>query len=127
MEGFNRISMIGSLVEEPELKKIKDWDLLAFRLASVSTINRKNAEPMKETCYIDVSLFGMRAADMFPLLHKGTEVHVDGRLKLDSWVNKEGQKQSKHCIKADNIIVVEENSPIGGGLVTSASFEQPFE
>ena len=40
---------------------------------------------------------------MLAVVHPGDEVIVSGRLKMESWLNKEGQKHSKICITAESV------------------------
>ena len=58
---------------------------------------RKNAngEWIEETTFVDVVLWGRTAEVAGEYLSKGSPVLIEGRLKLDSWEGKDGQKQSK--------------------------------
>ena len=46
---------------------------------------------------------GAQAESCNQYLQKGRLVLVEGRLKLDSWEDAEGQKRSKHSIVADRV------------------------
>jgi len=124
MNGYNRVTMMGTVATKPELKKVKEYDILEFRIMTVVSMPRKNGPAIQETCYMDVSLFGFKALEIAPFLNSGMPVHVDGRIKFQSWADAEGKKQSKHVIAADNVIVIEAGQSSG---VIDKPFEQPFE
>ena len=58
---------------------------------------RKNAngEWIEEVTFVDVTVWGRTAEVMSEYLSKGSPVFIEGRLKLDSWEDKDGQKRSK--------------------------------
>lgn len=104
MDGFNHIDIIGKITKEPEFKQDK-YTILSLRIDCSTNRKREDGTVTKEICYIDVTLFGQKAADLAPQLHTGSTVLVSGRLRQDTWKGKEGDSQSKHKIMADNIIL----------------------
>jgi single-strand DNA-binding protein len=47
-------------------------------------------------------MFGKRAEVINKYLHKGDQLFVEGRLKLDSWQDKEGNKRSRLRVFVEN-------------------------
>ena len=54
-----------------------------------------------EVNYFDVTIWGKTAENLKPYLTKGKQICVEGHLKQDRW-EKDGQKQSRITIQADN-------------------------
>ena len=68
--------------------------MLGFTLAVDDSFGER-----KETQWLKVTLFGEQAEVLADRLTKGTRAYVDGKVKLNSWTNKEGLvKSSLECI-----------------------------
>ena len=102
MAELNKVLMIGRLTRDPELKYTPGGTAVCeLRLAVNHTYRTRDDGKKEETCFIDVSVFGRQGETVNQYLSKGRELFVEGRLKLDSWENQEGQKRSKHSLIAD--------------------------
>ncbi len=102
---FNRVLLAGNLTRDPQVRFFANEKAVAeFGLA----INRKfkdaNGQLKEETTFVDVETWGRTAELVGQYLTKGRGCFVEGRLKLDSWDDKEsGQKRSKLKVVADNV------------------------
>jgi len=106
MAGFNRIIMMGNLTRDPELRQIPSGQSVC-RLglaANRQYRNRQTGDMVQEVCYVDVDIWGPQAESCNQYLAKGRPVLVEGRLKLDTWQDQEGNNRSKHSIVADRVI-----------------------
>jgi single-strand DNA-binding protein len=65
------------------------------------------------TDWFDVVVFGSLAGQLEQTIQKGAEVLVVGRLGVNGWTNKEGQKQYKVQIYADAVDVISTPAPTG--------------
>ena len=70
----------------------------------------KKGEAAQRTCFVDVSAWGRQAETCGEYLKKGSPILVEGRLEYNSWETPEGQKRSKHLIKADRVQFLNGNS-----------------
>lgn len=105
MAGFNRIIMMGNLTRDPELKQVGSGSVCKLSIASNRQFKNKQTGMLsQEVCYVDVDVWGPQAETSKQHLQKGRPVLVEGRLKLDSWKDSEGQTRSKHSIVADRIV-----------------------
>jgi len=96
---MNVVCLVGNLVADPENKSFSSGATLTrLRLAS----NRKFKDK-EEKLYVDVDTWGKLAELCGEYLEKGRRVGVVGRLKLDEWEDKDGNKRSKICVVADNV------------------------
>jgi single-strand DNA-binding protein len=97
--------MIGNLTRDPELKQLSTGqNVCRFGLASNRQFkNKQTGNLVQEVCFIDVDVWGAQAEPCKNFLQKGKLVLVEGRLKLDSWQDNEGNRRSKHSIVADRV------------------------
>lgn len=87
---------MGNLTRDMEIRQTPAASSVGnFALA----INRKwrsaNGEQKEEAVYIECEAWGKTAEIMSQHLQKGDPLYVEGRLKMDTWEDKEGRKQSK--------------------------------
>ena len=91
------------------------------KTAVVRSDKFKNAagELMEDACFIDVVAFGKTAEWMNQYLGKGDLIEFEGSLKQDNWVNKDGDKRSKHSITISRASFSQcRKSESGGGAHT---------
>ena len=101
MVSINTVILGGNLTRDPEVRYTPQGTAVAsFGLAVNRTFRTKEGEQKEEVCFVDVETWGRQAETCGEYLKKGRPVLVEGRLKLDTWENKEGQKRSKHKIRA---------------------------
>jgi single-strand DNA-binding protein len=106
MAYFNKVTMIGNLTRDPEVKQSPTGlALCSFGVASNRSFkNKQNGELEKDVCFIDVNFWGNNAEYYGQCLKKGQEVLLEGRLKFNTWQDQGGAKHAKHLIIADRII-----------------------
>lgn len=105
MASYNRIIMMGNLTRDPELKELASGQQVT-RLGLASNRQFKNRQTdtmVQEVCFVDIDVWGPQAAVCAKYLEKGRNVLVEGRLKLDTWEDSNGQRRSKHFIVADRV------------------------
>jgi single-strand DNA-binding protein len=102
---FNKVILIGHLSKDVELKYATNGTAIAvFSIATNRTYkDMQTGENKQETMFIDVKVFGRQAETANQYLHKGKRVLVEGRLALEQWVDKTGQKRSKHVVVAEKV------------------------
>ena len=69
-------------------------------------INRRysiNGQEKEEVCFVDIVTWGKQADSCGKYLQKGSSVFVEGRLKTESWSDKEGNKRSRIVVTAERI------------------------
>lgn len=93
---YNKIILIGNVVNDPECKSIQKTSVSKFRLAVNDPLRPKN------TLYIDCEAWSEQSEFAQKWLKKGKPIIIDGRLCLDTW-EKEGKKESKYFVKVSEI------------------------
>ncbi|MFA6397046.1 MAG: single-stranded DNA-binding protein [Sulfurimonas sp.] len=95
---FNKIILVGNLTRDIELKYTQGGAAIANTAIATSRKFTVNGEKKEETCFVDITFFGRSGEVANQYLRKGSKILVEGRLKFDQWVDKDGQKRSKHSV-----------------------------
>ena len=98
MANYNRVFLMGNLTRDPEIRYTPSGMAVAsFGLAINHRWKDKTSGEMREeVTFVDIDAWGRNAELAGQYLAKGRPLFVEGRLKLDSWEDKNtGQKRSK--------------------------------
>lgn len=104
MPNLNKVLLMGNLTRDPELRVTpKGTSVCAFGLAVNRVFRTEGAESQEETTFVDVEAWGKQAELISKYVSKGNPLFVEGRLRLDSWESKEGDKRSKMKVVLENM------------------------
>lgn len=97
MANFNKVILAGNLTRDPELRYTPKGTAIArITLAINRNWRTETGEQKEEVTFVDVDAFGKQAETIGQYLKKGRPLLVEGRLKYDTWDDKQtGQKRSK--------------------------------
>ncbi len=128
MASFNKVILMGNLTRDPELRVTpKGTAVCQIGVAVNQTYKDKDGNSREETTFVDVDVFGRQAEVIAKYMSKGRPILVEGRLKLDSWETKEGDKRSKLKVVLENFQFVgsrgEGDAGGGSGGSSGSNFE----
>ncbi len=104
MSTLNRVFLMGNLTRDPEVRYTPSGIAVGeFGLAVNETYKNKAGETVENTVFVDIEVWARQAETCAEYLYKGSPVFVEGRLKLDQWENKQGEKRSKLRVRADRV------------------------
>lgn len=88
---FNKITIVGYLGRDPELKHTPQGHAVC-KFSVATTEKRKNAQGEAEelTTWFRVTVWGRQAELANEYLSKGRQVYLEGRLRLEEYVDREG-------------------------------------
>jgi single-strand DNA-binding protein len=117
MANFNKVILVGNLTRDPQLRYLpSQMAVVDFGLAVNHKYRTKNGEDREEVLFIDCSCFGKGAEIINQYCQKGKQLMVEGRLKYDTWEDKQGGgKRSKHSVSVDNFQLMGGRDGGGGG------------
>lgn len=105
MASYNKVTLIGHLTKDPEVKQVGNDLFCRLTLATNHQYkNKKTGVITQEVCYTEIAVWGLKADYCHQYLEKGRPVLVEGRLKLDSWKDQSGQSRSKHSVVANRVV-----------------------
>ncbi|MEI6712761.1 MAG: single-stranded DNA-binding protein [Verrucomicrobiota bacterium] len=105
MPNLNKVMLMGNLTRDPEIKYTPKGTAVAdIGLAVNRVYSSDQGERREETTFVDVELWGRQAEIAGEYLKKGRPVYIEGRLKLDTWDDKQtGQKRSKMRVVGETL------------------------
>lgn len=105
MAYLNKVFLIGNLTRNPELRVTpKGTAICSFSLAVNRQFRDEGGNAREEVTYVDIEAWGKQAELCSKYLAKGSPCMVEGRLRLDSWEDRQsGQKRSKLKVVLDNV------------------------
>jgi single-strand DNA-binding protein len=115
---FNKVILLGNLTRDPELRHTPQTNMAVANIGLA--VNRRwrdqGGEQREETTFVDCEAWGKTAETMCQYLAKGRPVFVEGRLKLDTWQDKQsGENRSKLKVVVENFQFVDSRPGAGGG------------
>jgi single-strand DNA-binding protein len=117
MASYNRVILLGNLTRDPQLRYISSTGTAVTDIGLAVNDRRKdaNGQWIEEPTFVDVTLWGRTAEVASEYLSKGSPVLIEGRLKLDTWQSKDGQKQSKLKVVGERMQLLGSRGGGGGG------------
>ncbi|WP_426247306.1 single-stranded DNA-binding protein [Nocardioides sp. LHG3406-4] len=106
MAGETVITVVGNLVDDPELRFTPSGAAVAnFRIASTPRTFDKNTNEWKdgEGLFLSCAIWRQAAENVAESLQKGMRVVVQGRLKQRSYETREGEKRTVYELDVDEV------------------------
>ena len=99
MASLNRVTVLGRLGKDPELRHTQNSKAVAT--FSVATSEKSGGQ--EKTTWHTVVVWEKQAENCAKYLAKGREVLVEGRIDVRQWEDKQGQKRHTTEIVAHNV------------------------
>lgn len=117
MASFNQVILMGNLTRDPQLKYLPSQTPVAeFGLACNRKFKSQSGEDREEVLFVDCAAFGKTGELINQYFTKGKPIFIQGRLKYDSWEDKQGGgKRSKLSVVVDNFQFIGGRDGGGGG------------
>lgn len=127
MASYNRIILVGNLTRDPQLKYLpSQMQVVEFGLAVNHKYRTRDGQERDEVLFVDCTCFGKGAEIINTYCQKGKQLLVEGRLKYDTWEDKQGGgKRSKHSVVVDNFQFLGGRDGGGGGGGGGGGDSQP--
>jgi len=106
MAGETTITVVGNLVDDPELRFTPSGAAVAnFRIASTPRTFDKQSNEWKdgESLYLSCSVWRQAAENVAESLQRGMRVVVQGRLKSRTFETREGEKRTVFEIEVEEV------------------------
>ena len=112
----NKVFLMGNLTRDIELRHTAGDNAVAnFGIAINRYYKNRDGERVEEVTFVDCEAWGYTGENMHKYLKKGRPVFIEGRLKLDQWEDKDGNKRSKLRVVVDRFEFVDSREGSGGG------------
>lgn len=114
MQDTNRVTVVGRLTRDAEIKQVGSTEIAEIAIAS-NYQTKRGEEWVEEVSYFDVVKW--KPGGLGKYLTKGTQIAVDGTLRQERW-EKDGQARSRVKIHAQTVQLLGGKS---GGAQSSGS------
>ena len=104
MASYNKVFLMGNLTRDPQVKHLPSQMVVTeFGLAVNRRYRTATGEDKEEVAFVDCTAFGRQAETISQYCTKGKPIFVEGRLKFDTWDDKQGAgKRSKLTVVVEN-------------------------
>jgi single-strand DNA-binding protein len=96
---FNRITLVGNLTRDPEIRYVGSGAAVTKFSLAINTRSKQQ----EETMYVDIVAWDKLAETCNTYLKKGMSVLIDGRLSIRSYDTKEGEKRKSTEVVANTM------------------------
>ena len=112
---LNRVTLVGRLTRDPELRHTQGGDpVCSIRLAVSSRSRDESGNWGDRSNYFDVTVFGRQAETASTYLAKGRRIGVDGRLSWREWQAQDGSKRQNVEVIANDVFFLDSRGEGGG-------------
>lgn len=91
---FNKITLVGNLGREPELRYTpQGTPVCSFTMATNERRKDRAGEAQEVVTWFRVTLWGRQAEAASQYLTKGRPVYIEGRLRVEEWMDKDDKQR----------------------------------
>lgn len=104
MASFNKITIVGYLGRDPEIRFTPTGDAVCnFSVATTERRKDITGEPRDETTWFKITVWRRQAEIANEYLSKGKQVYVEGRLRQTEYTDRDGNRRTSLEITASDI------------------------
>ena len=101
--GYNKVLLIGRLARDPEIKTTQNGKQVALMTIAVNRNYKKTADGNAEADFIPLVAWEKTAEICGRDMHKGSLIHVDGRLTVKRYDDQNGSAKFRTEVIVSNI------------------------
>lgn len=104
MASFNRITIVGYLGRDPEIRYLPDGTAVCnFSVATTERRKDKSGEFQDVTLWFRINVWGKQADSANQYLSKGKQVYVEGRLSQQEYTDRDGNRKTSLDVRATDV------------------------
>lgn len=97
---FNKVILVGNLGRDPELRyTAQGTPVCSFSIATNERRKDRNGEDQDHTTWFRVTLWQKRAETASQYLVKGMPVYIEGRLRVEEYLDRDGKP--RHSLEVE--------------------------
>ncbi len=124
MASFNKVILIGNLVDDPELKQTQSGvPVVNFRIAVSRRFQR--AEGGQDADFINIVAWRQTAEFVKRYFNRGKSILVCGSLQSRTWTDNNNQKRYTLEVLADEVSFVDKKSDSNTAGAAGQTFSEP--
>jgi single-strand DNA-binding protein len=104
LSGVNKVILIGNLGKDPDVRYLDNGVAVAnMSIATTENYKNKKGDRVSQTEWHEIVLWRGLAEIAEKYLKKGSSVYIEGKIRNNKWVDKEGVTRNKVEIMADKM------------------------
>ncbi len=112
---FNKIIIIGNLGRDPELRYTPQGiAVCSFTMATNEKRRDKSGEMSDVTTWFKITLWRQQAENASKYLTKGSPVYIEGRLRIEEWIDRDQNKRYTLDVQATDMQFISSRGEGGG-------------
>jgi len=121
MPSFNQVILIGNLTRDPELRVTpKGTSICQFGMAVNRTYKDEAGNTREEVSFFDIEAWAKAGETIAKFMTKGRSMLVQGRLRQDTWEDKNQTSSDGKPLKRSRVKIVVENFQFLGSRENAA-------
>jgi single-strand DNA-binding protein len=113
---FNKVIIVGNLGRDPELRyTAQGTPVCSFSMATTEKRKDRNGEMQDITTWFRVTTWNRMAETASQYLQKGRQVYIEGRLRVEEFIDREGKTRSTLEVNATEMHFIGSRGDSGGG------------
>ena len=121
MAGVNKVILLGNLGSDPEVRHLENGSAVArFNIATSESYTNRSGERVEQTEWHRIELWDNLAKIAEQYLRKGNTVYIEGKLRTETWTDKEGRQREGKTVRATTMQLVGGRSQSDAGQDTPA-------
>jgi len=127
MASMNKVVLIGNLTADPELRYTPSGTARTrFDIAVNRRYKGGDGQLKEEATFVPIVVWGSQAENCANYLVKGRSVAVEGRLRIDSFENAEGERKKIVEVVANDVQFLG-GKPVGAEVNVPTPVQQPAQ
>jgi single-strand DNA-binding protein len=107
MAGVNKVILLGNLGSDPEVRYLENGSAVArFNIATSESYTNRNGEKIEQTEWHRIELWDNLAKIAEQYLRKGNQVYIEGKLRTETWVDKEGKQREGKTVRGTALTLI---------------------
>ena len=114
MAGVNKVILLGNLGVDPEVRYLENGSVVArVRLATSEYYKDREGNRIENTEWHDIEMWEGLAKVTEQYLRQGDTIYVEGKLKANTWQDKDGNNRKTIRVRATTMNIVKRANPEG--------------
>jgi len=107
MASVNKVILLGYLGKDPEVKHLEGDNVVAnVSLATSESYKDRSGNKIEQTEWHNLEIWGQQAKIAEQYLKKGSQIYVEGKIKTESWDDKDGAKRYRTKIRVTSFTML---------------------
>jgi single-strand DNA-binding protein len=117
MSSFNKITIVGNLGRDPELRyTAQGTPVCSFSMATNERRKDRNGEMQDHTTWFRITLWNRLAETASQYLQKGRQVYIEGRLRVEEYIDRDGKPRHSLEVFATDMQFIGSRGDESGGM-----------